>query len=253
MSGNGGGRKGGVQNGRPVRFRVFRFDALEGGAPRFAEYVVPAERGMTVLDGLYHILERHDPSLAFRSACRAAVCGSCAMHINGQYRLACRTQIASLGDTVTLRPLAHLPVLKDLVVDQEPFFAHYKAIRPYLIPKDPPPEKEYLQTEAERKRLDGVVDCLLCGACYGSCPVALSDPNYLGPHALLKALRFVADSRDGATRERLAFVASDEGIFRCHTIFNCQLVCPKDLDPTGAIARLKRAAIWDRLRGWFKG
>lgn len=234
-----------------VEFRVFRFEP-DDGEPRFDRFQVPVEKGMTVLEGLYYILENLDSSLAFRSSCRSAVCGSCAMHINGCYRLACRTQIAALEPPVVIRPLAHLPVLKDLVVDMEPFFAHYEVIKPYLVPKEPPPEQEYLQSQKERKRLDGLVDCILCGACYGACPLGLSDPHYLGPHAFLQALRFLEDSRDGAKEERLALIGTEDGAFRCHTVFSCQRVCPKDLDPSGAIARLKLQLTLAKLRRVFR-
>ncbi|MFH1891143.1 MAG: succinate dehydrogenase iron-sulfur subunit [Candidatus Zixiibacteriota bacterium] len=232
------------------KFKVFRFDRDKDEMPYFQTYDMPVVRGMTVLEGLYHIIENIDPSLAFRSSCRAAVCGSCAMHINGQYRLACETNIDHLkSDLITIRPMAHSPVMRDLVVDMKPFFRNYEKIMPYLIPKEEPPEKEYIQTVEERHRLDVKVDCILCGACFASCPVVSTDENYLGPAALLKALRFVDDTRDGATYERLAFLATDFGVFRCHTIFNCQQVCPKDLDPTGAIQRLKWKAIWAKLKG----
>lgn len=220
-------------------FKIFRYDPDDGRDPHFQSFEVETPKGMTVLEALYWIMENKDPSFAFRSSCREANCGSCAMHINGSYGLACRTQVDTLKPPIVIRPLAHLQVLKDLVVDMNPFFDNLKAIKPYLIPGDDPPEKEYYQSVEDRKRIDHHVDCILCGACYGSCPVAYGDPKYLGPHALLKALRFVDDSRDGATDERLAMVASEFGVFRCHTIFNCQLVCPKDLNPTGAISKLK--------------
>jgi succinate dehydrogenase / fumarate reductase iron-sulfur subunit len=230
-----------------VKFRVFRYDPDNGKGAFFQEYQVPNEKGMTVLEGIFWIMENLDPTLAFRCACRAAICGSDAMHINGKYRLACQTQIDRLGGTVTIRPLSHLPVQKDLVVDMQPFFDNYKSIKPYLIPGDAPPEKEFLQSPRERARLDHHIDCILCGACYGSCPVAYGDPDYLGPHALLKALRFIDDSRDGAGHERLAMVASEFGVFRCHTIFNCKEVCPKDLNPTGAITRLKNKILAEKF------
>jgi len=230
-------------------FKVFKYNPKDGGEPYFEEFEVPTHKGMTVLEGLYYILEQKDPTLAFRSSCRQGVCGSCAMHINGMYRLACETQIAAMGETVTVRPLAHMKVIRDLVVDMAPFFRQYEAIKPYLIPAEEPGEKEYLQTPKERHRLTHHVDCILCSACYGSCPVVATDERYIGPHALLKALRFVEDSRDGATNERLAYVASDAGVFRCHTIFNCQQVCPKDLDPTGAIGKLKMKAFWTKIKG----
>ncbi len=233
-------------------FKVFRYNPKSSELASFQTYELPESKSMTVLEGLYYILENLDPSLAFRSSCRQGVCGSCAMHINGEYQLACETQVAEMGGYVTVRPLAHMPIIRDLVVDMEPFFRQYEAIRPYLIADSEPPEKEYLQTPKQRAKLDILVDCILCAACYGSCPVLSTDERYLGPQALLKALRFVDDSRDDAANERLAYVAGDFGIFRCHTIFNCQQVCPKDLDPTGAIGKLKMKAIWAKLRGKLK-
>ncbi|UCD16355.1 MAG: succinate dehydrogenase iron-sulfur subunit [Candidatus Zixiibacteriota bacterium] len=232
-------------------FKVFRYNPRDGGeaAAIFQEYEIPDLPGMTVLEGLYHILENQDPTLAFRSSCRQGICGSCAMHINGQYRLACETQIAIMGDTVTVRPLAHMRIIRDLVVDLDPFFAQYEAIKPYLIPAAEAGAREYRQSPGERARIDHHVDCILCAACYGSCPVVGTNENYIGPHALLKALRFVNDSRDGATGERLAYIATENGVFRCHTIFNCQQVCPKDLDPTGAIGDLKMKSLWAKFTG----
>ena len=221
------------------QFKVFRYDPDDGRQAHFQTFDVDVPKGMTVLEGLYWILENKDATFAFRSSCREAICGSCAVHINDKYGLACNTQVAKLKDPITIRPLAHLPVKKDLVVDLKPFWDNYKRIKPYLIPRENPPEKEFIQSVEERRKIDHHIDCILCGACYGSCPVAFGDPKYLGPHALLKALRFVDDSRDGATDERLAMVATDSGVFRCHTIFNCQIVCPKDLNPTGAISKLK--------------
>ena len=230
-------------------FKVFRFNPDKDNLPYFQDYEVFEQKGMTVLEALYFILENLDPTLAFRSSCRMGVCGSCAMHINGQYDLACETQVATLGNKITIRPLAHMKVIRDMVVDLDPFFAQYEAIKPYLIPKDAPGPREYAQTPAQRKKLDILVDCILCASCYGSCPVVGTDEKYLGPHALLKALRFVDDSRDGETNQRLSFVANDAGVFRCHTIFNCQQVCPKDLDPTGAIGKLKMKSFWAKLTG----
>lgn len=230
-----------------AKFSVFRYDPENGANPRFQDYDIPDVKGMTVLEGLFYILEELDPTLAFRCSCREAVCGSCAMHINGKYTLACKTQISKLQQPITVRPLAHLPIIKDLVVDLTQFWENYKTIKPYLIPAEKPPEKEYLQSPEQRKKLDPHVDCILCAACYGSCPVSNGDPNYLGPHALLKALRFVEDSRDGARHERLAVVAKDVGVFRCHTIFNCQKVCPRDLDPTGAISKLKIKILVEKM------
>jgi succinate dehydrogenase / fumarate reductase iron-sulfur subunit len=230
-------------------FKVLRYDPKSGKQAYFQSYQLPAIKGMTVLEGLYYILENLDSTLAFRSSCRQGVCGSCAMHIGDQYRLACETQASAIGDTVVIRPLAHMKIIRDLVVDLDPFFRQYASIKPYLIPASEPPAREIKQSPKERAKIDPNVDCILCAACYGSCPVVATDEKYLGPQALLAALRYVADSRDGASGERLAYLATDYGIFRCHTIFNCQQVCPKKLDPTAAIAKLKMKALWAKFTG----
>lgn len=228
-----------------IQFRVFRFDVESVKGPHFDTFQVPAENGMPVLDGLAYIFENLDHSLAYRSSCRTALCGSCAMHINGRYRLACQTQISDVvkKNVVEIRPLSHLPVLRDLVVDMRGFFNQWRRIQPYLISTKPAPEKENRQTPEERKRLDGLIDCIFCGACYAACPSARDNPKYLGPHAMLRALRFIEDSRDDAAESRMAQVASEEGVYRCHTVFNCQTVCPKDLNPVDAIVRIKRRAM----------
>lgn len=262
-----------------VTFKVFRFDPARDKSGRLENFTVPWEKGLTVLEGLYYVMENLDGSLAFRSSCRAAVCGSCAMHINGKYRLACRTQVEHLvgatpsgrpdigqphrvaptkNDTITIQPLAHLPIFKDLVVDMGRFFKHYTKIKPYLMPASPAggpsgnvPAKEVAQSPEERKKIDGFIDCILCGACYGSCPVAGSNPDYIGPHSILRSARWVNDSRDTARSERLDIVADNLGLWRCHSIFNCQAACPKDLDPAGAITQLKRQALWHKVKQIF--
>ena len=224
-----------------MKFRVFRFNPDEDKKPCFKSYDVPVKPGMTVLDGLWHILEKLDGSIAFRSSCRAGVCGSCAMHINGTYRLACETQLKDLKENeVVIRPLSELKVIKDLVVDMEPFWKKYKYIKPYLMPATAEPDKERLQTQEERRRLDGLIECILCGCCSFSCPVSGTDEEYSGPAAFIQANRFVRDSRDNGGRERLALVDGEDGVWRCHTVFNCTRVCPKDIDPAGSIANLKR-------------
>ncbi len=231
-----------------VKFKIHRYDPTEANTPRFEEFTVPTKPGMTVLEGLYHIQEHLDGSLAFRSSCRAGVCGSCAMHINGTYRLACETQVSALNSgTVRIRPLAHLPVMKDLVVDMDPFWDKYKQIKPYLIPGDEPGEKERFQTPDQRAHLDVIIDCILCAACYASCTVNNYDEEYLGPAALLKAQRYFSDSRDQAEDQRLELVDGEHGAWRCHTIFNCQQVCPREIDITGSIAVMKRHLMARRL------
>ncbi|HEY3356123.1 MAG TPA: succinate dehydrogenase iron-sulfur subunit [Polyangia bacterium] len=232
------------------RFSVFRYDGAGDAAPRFQDYDVPAQPGLTVLGGLVHIQQRIDGSLAFRSSCRAGVCGSCAMHINGRYRLACETQAADCGGTITVRPLGHLPLVRDLVVDLAPFWRAYGHIKPYLMPGTAAPAQgEYLQSADDRAKIDGIIDCILCASCHGACTTTSLSDDFLGPAALAKAARFVLDSRDGAARERLELVSGTNGVWRCHQIFSCQKVCPRSINPAGAIAELKRKAIKLRLTG----
>ena len=226
-----------------VTIRVQRFDARKDDKPYFQTYQVDMEPGLTVLGALLKIQREQDGSLAFRSACRAGVCGSCAMHINGKYRLACETQVSRLGRKITIKPLGHLPVVKDLMVDMTDFWRKYRAIRPYLIPGTPAPERERPQSPSQRETLGDLPNCIQCMACYAACTMTALDSEYLGPAALLKVDRFVRDSRDDAIEDRLDIVSGEHGIWRCHTIFNCQIVCPKDLDPSGAIADLKRLAM----------
>jgi len=233
-----------------VTFRIRRQDprSKKDPEPRWDEFLVPYGENLTVLDGLFHIQERLDGSLSFRYCCRASVCGSCAMYINGAYRLACQTNIRHLETMlVTVAPMPHLPLVKDLVCDMEGFFAKYEYIRPWLIRHSAPPEKEIPQSPQERKKLDMPIDCILCGACYSSCPSVWGEENYLGPAALLKAFRFEVDSRDEAARERLPLWANERGVYRCHTIMNCVEACPKELNPTEGIQWLKKAALRRRL------
>ncbi len=235
-----------------ARFRIKRHDPATDGAGggRYDEYTVVYESSLTVLEGLFAIQERQDPSVAFRYCCRAAVCGSCAMYINGRYRLACQTNIRHLRPgTITVEPLPHLPVVRDLVCEMSDFFAKYEYVKPWLMRSSTEPDRELLQSPEDRHKLDMPVDCILCGACYSSCPSVWSEENYLGPAALLKAYRFEVDSRDGAGRDRMQAWENERGIYRCHTITNCVEACPKRLNPTEGIQWLKRAAVRRRLFG----
>ena len=238
---------------KTANLKVLRFDPEVDAGPRFAKYEVELRKGLTVLEALFDILENQDGSLAFRYACRGAVCGSCAMHINGSYRLACQTQISELGGgEVVVKPLGHLPIIKDLIVDMTSFFEKYEQLMPYLINNSEVPERERLQSAEERNRIDEQLDCILCGCCQASCTMTLTDEEYLGPALLLKEERFLSDSRDEAGAQRLKLVDSEHGVWRCHTIFNCVEVCPKDINPTHAIARLKRRVIGDKLLHPFR-
>lgn len=222
-----------------VRFRVLRFDPDQELDPRLQNFEVPVMPGMTVLDGLLYIQKRLDPSLAFRASCRAAVCGSCAMLINSEYGLACETPVPSV-ESILLAPLPGLRIHKDLVVDLTPFWEKYEAVRPYLMAGKPFPPQEFSQSPDEHRRISRVIDCILCGSCSSSCLATHTHPEALGPSALQTAYRFVIDSRDGAIEERLLLVGGERGVFHCHNLFHCQLACPKDLNPTQAIAQLKR-------------
>jgi succinate dehydrogenase / fumarate reductase iron-sulfur subunit len=231
--------------------KVFRFDPDKDKEPYFDSFNVRVRKGMTVLEALFDILENQDGSLGLRYSCRGAVCGSCAMHINGYYRLACQTQIENLkGNEVLIRPLGHLPVIKDLIVDMRPFFEKYESIMPYLITQNGHSETgEQFQSQKARAKIDEMIDCILCGCCHASCTMTLTDKDYLGPATLLKANRFYIDSRDKGGIERLKLVDGEHGVWRCHTIFNCNEVCPKYINPTRSIARLKRGLIKNKILG----
>ena len=234
-----------------VYFNIFRFNPDDEEEPHFQKYEVPLNKiDLTVLEGLYYIQQRLDDSLAFRSSCRAAVCGSCAMHINGKHRLACNTLVSNLkSETVAVRPLSHMPIIKDLLVDMKSFWENYEYIKPYLITgKTLPTTGEHAQNQDERARIDNLIDCILCACCHSSCPVTATNEKYFGPMAFLNIDRFVSDTRDGAKEERLAIVNDEHGVWRCHSVFNCQEVCPKDLNPSGSIAHLKMEIVKNVLR-----
>jgi succinate dehydrogenase / fumarate reductase iron-sulfur subunit len=227
---------------------VLRYDPAKTTEPHYETYDVKATNDTTVLDALFEILETQDHSLAFRYSCRSAVCGSCAMFINGRYKLACSTLISETGRDVIIQPLPHMPIIKDLVVDLTTFFEKYMVIKPYVVPIKPPPEKEWIQSPQQRSKINDSTDCIMCAACYSSCPSVWTGKNYLGPAAILWAYRFAADSRDGMLRDRVEVVGSEDGLWRCHTIFNCTEACPKSLNPARFIESLKRTATKETLK-----
>jgi len=237
-----------------VTFRIKRFDSDLGARPYYQDFVVPVQGSLTVLEALFDIQEKQDGSLAFRYCCRSSICGSCAMYINGHYRLACQTNISHLHshDKVTVEPLPHMPMVRDLVWDMDDFFDKYEFIKPWLIRNSHTPDTEILQSPEERKKLDMPIDCILCGACYSACPSVWTEEHYIGPAALLKAYRFEVDSRDDAGRTRMPTWDNERGVYRCHTITNCVEACPKELNPTEGIQWLKRAAVRRRLFGKTK-
>jgi succinate dehydrogenase / fumarate reductase iron-sulfur subunit len=228
-------------------FRIFRFDPEKDKEPRYREYQVECPKGSTVLDALNEIKWRQDGTLSYRRSCRHGICGSCAMTINGKNNLACESQVETLKGVIWVEPLRSFPIIKDLIVDMEPFYERLKAVKPYFIAGTPPTDKERLQSPEQRKLLDGSYECILCGCCTSSCPSYWADKDFLGPAALLKAYRFVFDSRDEGTQERLVILDNKHGLWRCHTIFNCAEACPKGLNPTWAIGKLKQKVIREKF------
>ena len=239
-------------------FRIHRFATGEDTGPRFETFELEAPTGTTVLTALFEIQQKQDPGLAFRFSCRGAICGSCGMTINGQCGLACRTQLWSLpGDEVVIEPLPNLDVVRDLIVDMGPFWEKYNRVRPWLhrggedeADGASMPDRESLQTPRQHGRIEQYINCILCACCYGACPVLKRQPEYLGPAALAKLLRFAADSRDRRPAEMLADVNSEgEGVWGCDTIFRCIDACPMDVRPTDGIAALRRRLTLYQLRG----
>jgi len=223
-----------------MKISVYRYDPHKDERPYLQDYEVrlePTDR--MLLDALVRI-KSQDDSLAFRRSCREGVCGSDAININGKNGLACVTKVADLPAHVTLRPLPGLPVIRDLIVDMTQFFKQYHSIKPYVINDEAPPERERLQSPAEREELNGLYECILCACCSTSCPSFWWNPDkFVGPAGLLQAYRFIADSRDQATSERLDYLEDPYRLFRCHSIMNCVDACPKGLNPTRAIGKIK--------------
>jgi fumarate reductase iron-sulfur subunit len=229
---------------------VFRCDPEQSPRGHMVMYRVPRIEKMTILDALVHIQRHHDRSLAFRYACRLGMCGTCTVMVNDVPRWACRTSIERLGgETVRIAPLRFLPIIRDVLVDYEPFFTKYRAAQSYFVPRQERTEVAPISPASrERRAIDPNLECIGCGACYASCTMLAHDAEYLGPAALNRAFTLVQDSRDGARRERLAAVGGEHGCWRCHSLFNCTEVCPKHLSPTLAIQGLKRAIVLDWLR-----
>ena len=227
-----------------MRVSIYRYDPDRDEKPYMKDYDVPVDAGDRMLLDLLVKVKAMDDSFAFRRSCREGVCGSDAMNINGTNGLACITRVADLKQPVMLRPLPGLPVIRDLIVDMTQFFKQYDSIKPYLISAGSPPERERLQSPEERAELDGLYECILCACCTTSCPSFWWNPDkFVGPAGLLQAYRFLADSRDDATNERLDNLEDPYRLFRCHTIMNCVDVCPKSLNPTRAIGKIKELMV----------
>ena len=227
-----------------MRFSIYRYDPDKDAKPYMQDYDVPLEQSdRMLLDALVKV-KAQDDSFSFRRSCREGVCGSDAMNINGKNGLACIMRVADLKEPVVIRPLPGLPVIRDLIVDMSQFFKQYYSIKPYVIDNDPPPEKERLQSPEDREKLDGLYECILCACCTTACPSFWWNPDkFVGPAGLLMAYRFIADSRDQATNERLDNLEDPYRLFRCHSIMNCVDVCPKGLNPTRAIGKIKEMMV----------
>ena len=230
-----------------VRLKILRFNPEKDSAPWWGEYTVEAEPTDRVLDALQEVKGLLDGSLGFRRSCAHGVCGSDAMRINGRNSLACKVLVKDAAQPIVIEPLKGFKVLKDMIVDMEPFFAKFRSVKPFLINDEPVPETERPQSPEQRAVFDDTTKCILCAACTTSCPSFWSDPEYVGPAAIVQAHRFIFDSRDRGGEERLALLDDKEGVWRCRTVFNCVEACPRGIDVTKAIAEVKRALLFKKL------
>jgi succinate dehydrogenase / fumarate reductase iron-sulfur subunit len=239
-----------------VQLKVFRYDpeVPEKEKPRFDDFHVPFEKGMTVLDALIYARDTYDSSLTFRHSCRQAICGSDALFVNGRQRLGCKTQLSDLDEPVRVEPLPHQAVVKDLVVDMEHFYDQMEAVEPYFQTNSLPEGEldEQRQTRENREKIKMSTRCIWCGACQSSCNIAAGDNQYLGPAAINKAYRFAMDEREGEEikQQRLEIIEQEHGVWRCQTQFSCTEVCPKDIPLTEHIQELKREAVKNNLKFW---
>ena len=228
-----------------VHLKIQRFNPEKDDKPYMGEYEVDMEPTDRVLDALNKVKWYQDGTLAYRRSCAHGICGSDAMRINGRNRLACKILIKDLGENITVQPLLGMPVIKDLIVDLEGFFAKYRKALPYVVNNDPLPAdgRERLQSPADRERFDDTTKCILCAACTASCPSFWANGEYVGPAAIVQAHRFIFDSRDQLTEERLAVMNDVMGVWRCRTIFNCVEACPRGINITKAIGEVKNALV----------
>lgn len=231
-----------------VDVRIRRFNPEVDDESHFETYSVEAEPHDQVLDVLNQVKWYQDGSLAYRRSCGHGICGSDAMRINGVNRLACKVLVRDVGSSITVEPLLGLPVVKDMIVDMEPFWAHYRSVKPFFINEDPAPAKERLQSPEQRARFDDSTKCILCAACTTACPSFWADGEYVGPAAIVQAHRFIFDNRDAAAEQRLQILGEQMGVWRCRTIFNCTVACPRDIKVTQAIGEVKQAIATGRVR-----
>ncbi len=223
-----------------VTVKIKRFNPEVDKRPHWEEYKLEARPTDRVLDVLHEIKWEQDGTLAFRRSCAHGICGSDAMMINGVNRLACKLLVKDLGDHIVIEPIRGLPVLKDMIVDMDPFFESYEEVLPYFINDDPPPAQERLQSPEDRALFDATTKCILCAACTTSCPIFWTNGRYIGPAAIVNAHRFIFDSRDQGAGQRLEVMNRMNGVWRCRTAYNCTEACPRDIPITQAIEQVKR-------------
>ena len=230
-----------------LSLKIKRFNPEVRADPWWDTFEIDVDPMDRLLDALHHVKWYQDGTLALRRSCAHGICGSDAMLINGRNALACKMLVKDVAPKVTVEPIRGLPVLKDLIVDMEPFFEGYRSILPYLVNDTDPPDRERLQSPEERERFDDTTKCILCAACTTSCPIFWGDGEYVGPAAIVNAHRFIFDSRDDAAEERLAILSEKTGVFRCRTTFNCTEACPRGIKVTKAIQEVKRAVMFEKL------
>lgn len=233
---------------KKIEFSIYRFNPDQDTKPYMKSYTLelPEHSDMMLLAALIKLKEE-DSTLSFRRSCGEGVCGSDGMNINGKNGLACITPLSSLGNSITLRPLPGIPVIRDLIVDLTNFYNQYEKVQPYLINDAPPPAKERLQSPEDRAKLDGLYECILCGCCSSACPSYWWNPEkFIGPAGLLQANRFIQDTRDTATSERLDDLGDPYSLFRCRSIMSCADVCPKGLNPTKAIGEIREKMLEEK-------
>jgi succinate dehydrogenase / fumarate reductase iron-sulfur subunit len=230
-----------------VTLKIQRFNPEKDDKPHWQEYRVEVEPTDRLLDALHQVKWYQDGTLAFRRSCAHGVCGSDAMTVNSVNRLACKVLMKDLGGQVTVESLRGFKIVKDLIVDMEPFFDKYRSIKPYLIRYEPDPPVEWYQSPEERQSFDDTTKCILCGACTSACPSYWANHDYVGPAAIVQAHRFIFDSRDQGANERLEVLNDRDGVWRCRTIFNCVGACPRDIDVTRAIGEVKKLLLFNRM------
>jgi len=228
-----------------ITLKILRFNPETDQKPWWGEYQVEMEPDDRLLDALHQVKWYQDGTLTVRRSCAHGICGSDAMVINGRNGLACKTILKDIGNKITVEPLRGFRVIKDLVVDMEPFMEKYRSIMPYLINDEDPGTRERLQSQEDRAIFDESTKCILCACCTASCPSFWANPDYLGPAAVVQAHRFIFDSRDRATEERLSAVGGSDGVWRCRTIFNCVEACPREINITKAIGEVKKALLYN--------